>query len=1174
MHHAEAAPQVRLLAEEEFSTAPHPTGVWGLVDTGAIPARPGRWGIPRDLAHSLPEHLAMRYKLVPLGLDANTLHLGMADPCNLQAIDDIRLITGFDIDPIGLSEQAVMSAMTTGDCDLAVEELKQQGRAEILTRMVPIEAGGPLPVLPGDAFLRFPLRSLEMQAHLSGPLASVQVRQRFGNANDHPIEARYIFPLPSTASVHAFRIMVGERVLEGQIHERGRARQTYAEGVHSGHRAALVEQERENVFTVSVGNLPPGEDLTVELGYVERLGIVDDQTIFRFPLVVAPRYVPGLPVERASQGWGTEPDTDQVPDASRIPPPRLHPDVSAGATLHLAVHLQTGGRLPLSLACSQHVVAMRAEGDGLTLTLAREREVLDRDFVLSYQVLAQQAHLALLTSLTHFLLSVYPPALGVGGVAATPRDVVVLLDRSGSMEGAKIESARRAVLGFLDTLQCEDRFALVAFDSVVETFDAPDRAIPLHPLARLPQARSWLATIDSRGGTQMAEPLRRVLDLHAEPGRLLCVLVITDGQVGNESALLAMVQGSASKARLFTLGIDTAVNDSLLRELARLGRGTCELVTPGEPLEASLGRLAREIGHPRVTDLEVVDRGLGLVPESLVPWPLPDLFQARPVHVLGARRGSGGVEVRGRLPGTGGPWVAATEPVPTDNPALAILWARDRIRALEDRLRLAPSDRERLEGDILALALEHRLLTNDTAFAVVDRSQIVADGWPLTTVVQPVHLPAGWSEPGSEPGQCFQGFADSMPCLVAYDEVKEISAGEFGALECDEEEEPVSLDRLKDLVDEQPIVRVTNLILAQAVRDGASHFHLEAEERCARVRHRVDGVLHDIMAPPKHVYPALVARFKIMAGLDLAVSRRPQSGTIILRHEGRVYVVEVSTCPSRYGERLVARLRCQDRLTLKLDSLNLTADELQALCDRLDSRRGWLVVAGPASSGRSTTLLTCAHGLNTGAEAVLVWDDRAQNCPGMQFLQGPASGGETGVVAAMRAQDPDVLVLGSLDSVEDARQLAMAVREGHLALSGLTAPDPLGALWRLSRFGGEVASEVSGLLFQVPVRSLCENCRYQEPKDESAWRSRGCDDCRMTGYRGSAMVATFLPFTDPLRQCLAGCPTRVELRGWAVQIQNRLQEAAERLVRAGRTSANERHRVVDWPEDEPQAGSP
>jgi len=1170
MHHDEAAPQVRLLAEEEFPTAPLPTGVWGLVDLGAMPARPGRRGIPRDLAHSLPEHLAMRYKLVPLGLDANTLHLGMADPCNLQAIDDIRLITGFDIDPVGLSEQAVMSALTTGDCDLAVEELGRQGRDEILAQMVPIEAGGPLPVLPGDATLRFPLRSLEMQAHLSGPLASVQVRQRFGNANDHPIEARYIFPLPSTASVHAFRIMVGERVLEGEVHERGRARQTYAEGVRSGFRAALVEQERQNVFTVSVGNLPPGEDLTVELDYVERLAIVDAQTLFRFPLVVAPRYVPGLPVERASQGSGTEPDTDQVPDASRITPPRLHPDVSAGATLHLAVHLQTGGRLPLSLACSQHVVAMRAEGDGLTLTLAREGEVLDRDFVLSYQVLAQQAHLALLTSPTHFLLSVYPPARGGSEVAATPRDVVVLLDRSGSMEGAKIESARRAVLGFLDTLHGEDRFALVAFDSAVETFDASDRAIPLNPLTRLTQARSWLATIESRGGTEIAEPLRRALDMQTEPGRLLCVLVITDGQVGNDSALLAMVQNSASKARLFTLGIDTAVNDSLLRELARLGRGTCELVTPGEPLEASLGRLAREIGQPRVTDLEVVDRGLGLVPESLVPWPLPDLFEARPVHVLGARGGAGGVEVRGRLPGAGGPWIAATEPVPTDNPALAILWARDRIRALEDRLRLAPSDRERLEGDILALALEHRLLTNYTAFAVVDRSQIVADGSPLTTVVQPVHLPAGWSEPG----QCFQGFADSMPFAVADDVVKEISACEAGALESWDQEEPVALDRLKDLVDEQPIVRVTNLILAQAVRDGASHFHLEAEVRIARVRHRVDGVLHDIMAPPKHVYPALVARFKIMAGLDVAVSRKPQSGTIRFRHEGREYLAEVSTCPSRFGERLVARLRCQDRLTIQLDSLNLRTDELQALYDRLDSRRGWLVVAGPAASGRSTTLLTCAHRLNTGAEAVLVWDDKAQNCPGMQFLQGPASGGETGVVAAMRAQDPDILVVGSLDSVEDARQLAMAVREGHLALSGLTAPDPLGALWRLSRFGGEVASEVSGLLFQVPVRSLCENCRYQEPKDESAWRSRGCDDCRMTGYRGSAMVATFLPFTDPLRQCLAGCPTRVELRGWAVQIQNRLQEAAERLVRAGRTSANERHRVVDWPEDEPQAGSP
>lgn len=593
---------------------------------------------------------------------------------------------------------------------------------------------GPGVLKAGDT--PFPLRALDVQARISGPLASVDVRQTFANPCAAPAEAVYIFPLPAGSAVHRFRLLVGDRVIEGVVKERAQARQEYAEGLRKGHRAALLEQERDNVFTVTVGNLPPGEEVTVELSYAGRLERDLAESTFRFPLVVAERYIPGDPRDGEPVGQGVAPDTTRVRDASRITPPRLAPGLRSGARLSLKVLLDTGGLLPLKLASSQHATSVGSADGSVTVELSRTDELLDRDFLLRFRLAAEEVRPTLLVDDRHFLLSLVPPR---ETRVQNARDVLFLLDRSGSMGGSKMEGARRAVARFLDLLEPGDRFALEAFDDRVEGF----RKGAFCDGSARPDAVKWLARVDARGGTEILQPLMSALGRKPDPGRVLCVVLITDGQVGNEPEIFRMVQWWASAPRLFTLGIDTAVNDAFLRQAAALGRGTCELVTPGEDFEQALQRLARETGRPLVVDLELADAGLQPDLGSLAPSRMPDLFAARPSFVLGRHSGAGDLDLRGRTP-DGSSWQARVVPQPVGNPAIGVVWARERVTALEDRLRLGDGDRSVLEAEILALSLEYQILTRFTAFVLVDSAEVVNPEGRVQTLVQPVQTAAEW----------------------------------------------------------------------------------------------------------------------------------------------------------------------------------------------------------------------------------------------------------------------------------------------------------------------------------------------------------------------------------------------------------------------------------------------
>ena len=601
-----------------------------------------------------------------------------------------------------------------------------------------------------------PLQAIDVDATLTGLVARVALTQTFGNRFDRPLEASYIFPLPDRAAVTEFRMEVGERVVEGVLRERGQARADYDTAVRRGRRASIAEEERPGVFTMRVGNLLPGERVTVRLVMTGPLPWDEGEATFRFPLVVAPRYIPGSPLEGEPVGSGTEPDTDAVPDASRITPPVLLTGFPNPVDLSIRVQIDPADLEVGAVRSSLHAVVEEAP-DGIRTVRVEPGERADRDFVLRIGTGSEAVSTAV-TAVEDadggqgtFVLTLLPP---LGAAVATPRDLVFVLDRSGSMAGWKMVAARRAVARMIDSLTGRDRFGLLAFDNLIET--PPElgnglRAAGDH--ARF-QAVEFLSRVEARGGTEMAAPLARALDLVSGPAagepagpgpRDPALVLVTDGQVGNEDQILRLLAPRLGGVRVYTVGVDSAVNEGFLKRLAGLGGGACELVESEERLDAMMDRVHRRLGAPVLTDLELEPAGLDLDTSSLAPRRLPALFAGSPLVVSGRFRGGpgGAVTVRGR-DAAGRPWSATVPVTGGDASSLAATWARAHLRDLEDRYATDPVPDRELERRIVETSLRFGVLCRFTAFVAAD-VQVVNEGGVVHRVLQPVEAPAGWS---------------------------------------------------------------------------------------------------------------------------------------------------------------------------------------------------------------------------------------------------------------------------------------------------------------------------------------------------------------------------------------------------------------------------------------------
>lgn len=599
----------------------------------------------------------------------------------------------------------------------------------------------------GEALGPCPLEHTDVHAEIAGFVTRVRVKQTFSNPFDDPIEAVYTFPLSSDGAVDAMTIRAGERVIRGEVKLREEAREIYEAAKQGGHLAALLDEERANVFTQRVANLMPGESVEVEIQYVESLDYADGRFEFSFPMVVGPRFVPGVPVGHAGTGWS--PDTERVPDASSITPPVAPPGVRAGHDVSLSVELAAG--LPVvGLHSALHTIDVdRVDETHRRIRLRNQREIPNRDFVLRWIVAAEELESGVLVhrpdpgadGYVSFLL-VPPERVAADEVA--PREVVFVVDRSGSQSGKPLAHAKATILYAIDHLNPGDTFQVVSFSNAVEKlFPRPRVATK----AAKREARAYVEGLRANGGTMMAEAVREVCSRPAPDNRLRIVSFMTDGYVGNDHEVIDLVRRLRGESRWFPFGTGNSTNRLLLDHIAREGGGEVEYVLLSDDPAESARRFHERIAAPVLTDVRIEFEGLDV--KDPAPHRTPDLWAHRPliVHARYGESGEGRVVLRGFRQGR--PWKRALEvELPERAPAnapIASMWARARVNELLGRdLRglQQGSFLEELRQVVESIALGHSLLTPFTSFVAVEE-RVVNEKGEVRTVTVPVEVPDG-----------------------------------------------------------------------------------------------------------------------------------------------------------------------------------------------------------------------------------------------------------------------------------------------------------------------------------------------------------------------------------------------------------------------------------------------
>lgn len=575
----------------------------------------------------------------------------------------------------------------------------------------------------------FVLEHTDVVAEVTGFVSAVTVTQRFKNPFAKPVEAVYVFPLPENAAVDEMTLTAGTRVIRATIQKREEARRQYEQAKSQGRRAALLDQERPNIFTQSVANLLPGESVQVSLRYVAPLRFDDGAYTFNFPMVVGPRYMPGAPLAGDSQGTGTMPDTDRVDDASRISPPLER----TGRDLSVEVRLETGAVIEELWSVSHQLQSERTSSSRAVITLDAADRVPNKDFILRWKVSGPETRAAVVSTggpEGTFALMLNPEAQP-SNEEVLPKEMVFVIDTSCSMNGQPLEAAKQAMALAMKQMNPRDSFMLIDFADRASSFH--DSPLPNTP-ENVTKALGYLNALPSGGGTNQLDGIRRALDRPADGDRLRVVLLMTDGFIGNEQEIFQETQRLLGNGRVFGFGIGASVNHFLLARLSEEGRGFYQYVRTDEDPTEAVSRFVRRIAKPLMTDVTIDWGGLQVV--DVLPRKVPDLFDAQPVVLLGRYRNGGPatLTLRGRV-GAKNVELATRVNLGVASAAssgLTSMWARARIEEV-DRLQKFGQFPEAVK-EITTLGLEHHLVTAHTSFVAVD-SMPVTDGESTQVVV-------------------------------------------------------------------------------------------------------------------------------------------------------------------------------------------------------------------------------------------------------------------------------------------------------------------------------------------------------------------------------------------------------------------------------------------------------
>ncbi|MCB1513487.1 MAG: VWA domain-containing protein [Hyphomicrobiaceae bacterium] len=607
--------------------------------------------------------------------------------------------------------------------------------------------------------LQFPSLKTDISADIQGDLAAVTVVQTFVNPATVPLNATYLFPLGEDAAVHAMQMKVGDEIIEARIARKPEARQTFEAAKREGKSAALLEQHRPNMFTQNVANLMPGMPIEVTLRYVQTVPRIDGAYELVLPLIVGPRYMPpahGLAFARAAPGDSNkgdglvpdrhaphEPQRNGEPTAAPLgqwtfaPPPAYPPvnGLTAPQTIDedrvsIAVTLAAGSNIS-NVASTSHAITV--DGDAGSnrrrIALANGRTIDNRDFILHYTLAGDAVHAGLLSHAGEnggtFSLLIEPPA-APNADKVTPREIVFVLDTSGSMGGAPLDAAKAFMTQALRVLRPTDYFRLIRFSSSASELASGPIAASAGNIQR---AMAFVSGLTADGGTEVLSGLQKAFDIQPMPGTHRMIVFLSDGYVGNEAEILRMVADNIGTAHTYVLGVGTGVNRYLLAEMAHQGRGFLRVVDPTETGEAVATAFAKRLDTTVMTDLSIDWGTLGVA--DVTPAALPDLFAGDSLRVQGRFSGGGThiVTVKGKVNGQSAQMpleiTLPDGPTGSETRAIPLVWARsqikDHMRELMTPARLRRGGRTdgQIEEAVTSLGLSHHLMTQWTSFVAV-----------------------------------------------------------------------------------------------------------------------------------------------------------------------------------------------------------------------------------------------------------------------------------------------------------------------------------------------------------------------------------------------------------------------------------------------------------------------
>jgi Ca-activated chloride channel family protein len=681
---------------------------------------------------------------------------------------------------------------------------------------------------------QLPLQSTSTDINISGIVADVRVTQTYKNTGKTTLEAIYIFPASTRAAVYGMRMKIGEREINAVIQEREQARESYNNAIREGKTASLLEQQRPNVFQMNVGNILPGDLIKVELSYTELIIPTEGIYQFVYPTVVGPRYSnKNGSAATAVDKWVENPYN------------RLGEKPSYTFSLQAKI---SGGMPVSSIQSTSHEINIQYSNENtasISLKNVNGHEG-NKDFILEYKLAGKEISSGLLLykgkEENYFLAMIQPPA-HTTSQQITPRDYVFIMDVSGSMYGFPLEISKTLMKNLLSGLKSSDRFNIILFSGGSSIFS--EESVQAEP-ENLKRAFRFIDEQQGGGGTELITALKRALSLKGTENYARTFVIATDGYVDVEKEAIDLIRNNLSRANFFAFGIGSSVNRFIIEGMAYAGNGEPFIATNEEEARIKAAQFKKYIESPVLTHLKVSFNGFDAY--DVEPVSIPDVFAERPVMIIGKWKGNpnGKIILKGINADreiTLEQEVSASKP-DNSNISLKYLWARDRIRMLDDYENLGATEEGKKK--IIQLGLKYNLLTNYTSFIAIDSEVRSKDG-KIVTVKQPLPLPVGVSELAVGEG------GNSGMMRTANGAVYKSSAQNYtaGVIVEKEEEPSISTDKIVLIAEEMPVFTGGNNALKKFIKE---NFVYPEEYKLSGLKGKVilsfvvneDGTISDI----------------------------------------------------------------------------------------------------------------------------------------------------------------------------------------------------------------------------------------------------------------------------------------------------------------------------------------